>query len=270
MWSLADLDVSQLSAAGRATLSAVQRIENAAEPREHVLAELGVDEAEFRRRTYALAQEWTQLQGGPESDALKLPPLTAGEYVALRDSIGRHGQRYPILRGPNGIIDGVHRERACLELGIEPIYEDVDEDDAEELQSLAFVVNLARRHLTTEARRGIIKRELLLDPERSDRSIAAKLGFDNKTVASVRRELEQDGEVRKFLTRRSSDGKPQPATKPPREPLSAPAAAPEGSIDVTLRVGAAVAPDLEGGRWIPCNAVRLVQLEPGIYALETR
>jgi DNA modification methylase len=49
-----------------------------------------------------------------------LPPMTEAEYVALRDSIAAGGQTDPIVLLDGKILDGRHRYRACLELGLEP------------------------------------------------------------------------------------------------------------------------------------------------------
>lgn len=262
MRSLSDLDVDQLSDEARTALSAVQRIVNRGEPQDEVLAELGMSEDDYQRANLLLAQEWTRQGGNTE-----LPPLTSEEYAGLRDSISASGQHYPILRAPDGtIVDGKNRLRACRELGKEPWFRDVD-GTKEELESLALVVNLARRHLTTGAKRGIVKSELLRDAGRSNLQIATMVGVSHPTVASVRAELEQDGSVEKTSTRVDAIGRVQPATKPPRE-RKPPAELPDGVIDVTLRIGKHVARDLDGGKWLDCKAVRLVLVDAGVYSLE--
>ena len=55
-----------------------------------------------------------------------VPDLTEAEYQALKASIAETGQHKAIWREANtgAIIDGRHRLRACLELGIEPEFYD--------------------------------------------------------------------------------------------------------------------------------------------------
>lgn len=266
MRSLSDLDVSRFSPEARSALSVVQRTTNGGESIDDVLAELGIDAAEHQRRVQLLQVEW-RAQGG----SLELPALNAEEYSSLRESIRHVGQIYDVLRAPDfdgWVIDGEHRVRACRELGIEPRYRDVF-GTREELESLAFVVNLARRQLTAEARRGIIKSELLRDPERSDRLIAAKVAVSPSTVGAVRRELVEAGQVSNLDTRRGRDGKVQPAAKPPAQPRPE-HELPDGVVDVTLRIAKEVARDLDAGAWISCKAVRLVLVDPGVYELEVQ
>lgn len=264
MLSLSDLDVSKFSPEARSALSIVQRTTNGDEAIEDVLAELGIDAKEHKRRVQLLQVEWRAQAGD-----LKLPPLTAEEYAALRDSIQTVGQQHDILRAPefdNWVVDGDHRERICLELGIEPRYRDVF-GSKEELESLAFVVNLARRQLTAEARRGIVASELLRDPERSDRAIAATIGVTHPTVGKVRRELVEAGQVESVTTsRQGRDGKTYPA-KPPA-PRPEPTELPDGVVDVTLRIGKDVARELDAGAWKVCKAMRLVLVAAGVYELE--
>jgi hypothetical protein len=264
--SLAELDTTTLTPEARDVLRAVQRIENEGEPLELVLAELGIDEAEYNARVYKLAQEWRQ-QGAP----IEIPPLSSEEYIALRDSIAATGQQYPILRAPEHdgwLVDGEHRDRACRELGIEPTYRDVF-GTRDELESLALVLNLARRQLSTGARRGIVQAEVLRDPTRSDRAIAATVGVSHPTVASVRRELEQSGQVERLSTSVGVDGKtyPKRATEPrPAGEFELP----DGVVDVTLRVDRQIAAELEAGGWLNCKAVRLVLVDPCVYTLEVQ
>jgi len=52
--------------------------------------------------------------------ALLFPAMTAEEYAALRDDIREHGLLHPIVMHDEQILDGRHRYRACVELGIEP------------------------------------------------------------------------------------------------------------------------------------------------------
>lgn len=87
------------------------------------------------------------LKINPEYESL-VPPLSQAEYNALKDSIKTEGQQLPIIVNAGmEILDGHHRNKACLELSIEPDFEIKHFDD--ELSERLFVVeaNLRRRQL---------------------------------------------------------------------------------------------------------------------------
>ena len=79
-----------------------------------------------------------------------VPPMTNEEYEELKDDIKTHGLREPITLHEGKVIDGKHRYRACVELGIEP--------DTRELSGqgtpLQYIIseNVKRRHLTVGQR----------------------------------------------------------------------------------------------------------------------
>jgi ParB-like chromosome segregation protein Spo0J len=51
-------------------------------------------------------------------------PMSKDEYEALKESIKKEGLYFPIIVNEEGeILDGYHRYKACLELGIEPKFE---------------------------------------------------------------------------------------------------------------------------------------------------
>jgi hypothetical protein len=78
-----------------------------------------------------------------------MPHMTAEEYNALKTDIEQHGQREVIYLYEGKVIDGVHRLRACRELGFKPLVSDLVVKDP-----LAWVVslNMKRRHLTVQQR----------------------------------------------------------------------------------------------------------------------
>lgn len=87
------------------------------------------------------------LKINPEYESL-VPPLTQAEYNALKDSIKTEGQQLPIIVNVDmEILDGHHRNKACLELSIEPDFEVKHFED--KLSERLFVVeaNLRRRQL---------------------------------------------------------------------------------------------------------------------------
>jgi N6-adenosine-specific RNA methylase IME4 len=79
------------------------------------------------------------------------PPMRAGEFDALRESIRENGQREAITLLDGAVIDGIHREAACLELAVEPQYAALSAG----VDPLQYVVdrNQNRRHLNDDQRR---------------------------------------------------------------------------------------------------------------------
>ena len=87
------------------------------------------------------------LRVNPEYEKL-LPKMTEEEFAQLKTSIKEEGQHYPIVANEDlEVLDGHHRFRACVELGIEPDFEVRKFED--KLREKRFVIeaNLRRRHL---------------------------------------------------------------------------------------------------------------------------
>ena len=145
-----------------------------------------------------------------------MPPLSPEEYAALEASIREHGIQVPILLDENGVvIDGHHRQKIAQELGVHcPRRILFDKSDAEK-RTLALTLNLDRRHLNREQRRALIGESLKADPELSNVQHAKRTGTSDKTVATVREELESTSEIPRSATRISADGRERPATQPP-------------------------------------------------------
>ena len=146
-----------------------------------------------------------------------MPPLAPDEYQELRDDIADRGVIEPIHVDEHGVvIDGHHRKRIADDLGIEcPAIVHDDLDDAGK-RSLAFTLNLKRRHLNREQRRALIAESLRADPGLSNREHARRTGADHKTVQAVREESESTGEIPQSETRVSGDGRVRPASQPSR------------------------------------------------------
>ena len=261
--SLSDLDLSALSDDARRALPWAARVGDG-DPVEDIARDEQLTVAEVQLALDRLGAECRRQTG-----LVEIPLLTEEEYDALRESIAAYGQLVPILASHDGktIVDGRHRLRACNELRIAPRITKLAEGlDADQLHALALVVNLARRQVTTGARRGIIRNVLLRDPARSDRAIAVDVGVSHPTVAAVRRELEHAGEVESLSTRRGRDGKEQPVRKPktPRQPD------PTEVVEVEMAITTVQVPgELLAGEWVNCAAVRLVPNRPG-FVLEIR
>jgi|WetSurMetagenome_2_1015567.scaffolds.fasta_scaffold24573_2 ParB-like chromosome segregation protein Spo0J len=87
------------------------------------------------------------LRLNPEYDKL-LPTMTDEEFSELKFSIENEGQHYPIIVNENlEVLDGHHRYRACMELGIEPDFEVRKFEDKLHEKKFVIEANLRRRHL---------------------------------------------------------------------------------------------------------------------------
>jgi ParB-like chromosome segregation protein Spo0J len=78
-----------------------------------------------------------------------LPKMSTEEYEELKASIKTEGQHYPIVANENlEVLDGHHRFKACVELGIEPDFEVRKFEDKLLEKKFVIEANLRRRHLT--------------------------------------------------------------------------------------------------------------------------
>ena len=87
----------------------------------------------------------------PHELALVFPPMTEPEFAAFKADIREHGQREPITLYEGKILDGLHRYRACQELGLEPRVVRFEGNPRAAAQ-LVVGRNFHRRHLTTSQR----------------------------------------------------------------------------------------------------------------------
>lgn len=90
--------------------------------------------------------------------ALVFPPMTEPEFSAFKADIREHGQREPITLYEGKILDGLHRYRACQELGLEPRVVRFEGNPRAAAQ-LVIGRNFHRRHLTT-SQRAIVAAEM--------------------------------------------------------------------------------------------------------------
>ena len=143
-----------------------------------------------------------------------LPQLDAETYAGLKANIALNGVQVPVVRDEKGyILDGFARAKIAKELGYECPSVTVKGLSEQEKRSQVRALNLARRHLDYYAKRQIITDELKENPGRSNNWIAKSLGVDDKTVASVRREMQSTSEIPKLGFTLGSDGKYRPATR---------------------------------------------------------
>ena len=138
-----------------------------------------------------------------------MPELIPEEYSELKADIQERGVMIPIEFDEAGnILDGYHRFKICQELGIKD-YPKVIRAGMSESEKLTHArkLNIARRHLTSEQKRGLIREQLKETPEKSDRQIAKDLGVDNHTVATQREKLESTEEIPQLKKTVGADGK---------------------------------------------------------------
>ena len=78
------------------------------------------------------------------------PAMSDEDFQALKDDIEINGQREPVMIFEGMVLDGWHRYRACVDLGLKPQQFTFPEGD----DPVAFVkgANLHRRHLTASQR----------------------------------------------------------------------------------------------------------------------
>ena len=142
--------------------------------------------------------------------------MSDSELRELADDIKTNGLAHAIVRDVGMILDGRNRLAACEIAGVEPRFEEYTGDDP-----VAYVIsaNIHRRHLTTDQKREVIAKLLAANPEKSNRWLAAPLGVDDKTVASVPRDLEQLRKIPQLKKTICKDGKKRTTqrkkTKPP-------------------------------------------------------
>lgn len=141
-----------------------------------------------------------------------MPSLSDEEYAELKADIETRGVMVPVEYDEYGnVLDGHHRLQICKELGITDFPRIIREGLTEEEKRLhARKLNMARRHLTQEQKRGLIREQLKETPEQSDRQIAKGLGVSNSTVSIQRKELESTGKLCESHTSIGADGKEYP------------------------------------------------------------
>ena len=86
-----------------------------------------------------------------------LPPLSQDEYENLKEDVAKMGVLVPIEFDEVGeVLDGHHRIQACRELGITEYPRVIREfKNEEEKHAHVYVVNIARRQLSSEQLKSI-------------------------------------------------------------------------------------------------------------------
>ena len=141
-----------------------------------------------------------------------MPELSADEYSELKTDIKERGVMVPIEFDEFGnTIDGHHRLKICEELGITDYPKVIRAGMTEEQKRThARKLNMARRQLSQEQRRDLIREQLKETPEKSDRQIAVALGVSNSTVSSQRKEMVANHQLCESHSSIGADGRERP------------------------------------------------------------
>lgn len=145
-----------------------------------------------------------------------VPAMAPDEYDALYQDIEKRGITTPIDVTASGVVlDGRHRYAIATSLGLAEVpVRQVETDD-----EISYMIRAAllRRHLTTAQRKALAAQLLVQAPERSDRQVARDVGLSHPTVAAVRDELVEHGDVEEVSTRTDTLGRHQPVAHSPAE-----------------------------------------------------
>jgi len=123
------------------------------------------------------------------------PEMPKEQFVSLKADIKDHGQHIAVTIYEEKVLDGIHRQRACRELGIKLKTEIYKGDDP-----LGFVIsqNIQRRHLDESqramvaARMGVLKNgKRVILPLESLNDIAKLCNIGNRTARHARVILEK-------------------------------------------------------------------------------
>jgi hypothetical protein len=116
------------------------------------------------------------------------------DFAFLVEDIKANGLLTPIVTFEDKVLDGRNRLKACQLAGVDPVFKPFEGDDP-----VTFVIsaNLHRRHLTTPQRKQVAAEILKRQPERSNRSVAAEVALDDKTIAQVRKDAEANAGCRR-------------------------------------------------------------------------
>ena len=150
------------------------------------------------------------LQPDASKSAVKfqpMPHLSPEQYSALKSDIEANSIIVPIVVDQHGrIIDGHNRKQIADQLGIVCPSEVHQVADDAEAENLAVTLNCARRHLSREQVRKIVRNEIERCPDDSDRAIARRVGCSPSTVGSVRKVSNLDSAILNWQFRTNPDG----------------------------------------------------------------
>jgi len=190
----------------------------------------------------------TDMKQHPLSAAF--PAMSADDFAALVEDIKTNGQREPVMVHEGMVLDGWHRYRACLQLGVKP----QQFTFPAEKDPVAFVLshNLHRRHLTPSQRAAAVvacadwapkgrpgKAEMVSGFR--EKELAKAAGTSDRTIRDAKvahkaglGEAVKEGALTAHEAAAVARGKPAAKGKKPPAPApaAAPAAAPEHSDEL--------------------------------------
>lgn len=180
---------------------------------------------------------WQALEPAPELLEIQdLMPISGDDKERLKKDIQKNGFRDPLKIYQKGtrhfIIGGLNRWKIAQELGhTEPLPVDIYQGTAREYRELAIQDNLNRRHLTTKQKENILREFFKIDPERSSRQAAEKVGVHHSTASKVKKDMVRRGEISHVSQVTDTVGRRQPTAKKPRKSPVAPETAPPPDPD---------------------------------------
>jgi hypothetical protein len=165
-----------------------------------------------------------QITVHPAADLFPMMPDDELDELAI--DIEKHGLRQAIDFQGDELLDGRNRLAAIHRIKDEKRRNNLlgfvasTKRVVQVSDPIAYVIsaNVRRRHLTLEQKRDIVAALLKENPQRSDNATAKIATVSDKTVASVRRNIEGRSEIPNVSTRTDTAGRHQPAAKPPRSP----------------------------------------------------
>lgn len=137
------------------------------------------------------------------------PVLDEATRAALKSSIERHGVLVPVFKDQHGrILDGHHRAQIADELGVKYPVRKVEVRNDDHAAELAGTINLARRQVAPDQRRGLAAE--LRTEGHSLRAIGKALGVSQE---QVRKDLATVNRLTVPDRITGLDGKSRPATQ---------------------------------------------------------
>ena len=160
------------------------------------------------------AAELFPMASPEEKDVLSKDIKKRGICVPLVLWQSEHGTPYMLL-------DGRNRLDAAEAAGISVLDRKGERLDCRNYDvacggdpyKLVLTLNMHRRHLTPDQKRDVIAKLLKTQPSKSNRMIAKQVMVDDKTVGSVRHELEGRAEIPHVSTVEDTKGRKQPTRK---------------------------------------------------------
>lgn len=123
--------------------------------------------------------------------ALVFPPMSEPEFAAFKEDIREQGQQESIVLYEGKILDGLHRYRACRELGREPHVVRFEGNPRAAAQ-LVLGRNFHRRHLTTSQRALIAAEMCKLRPRGNTGTSPYLTAAQASTLMGVGQDLVKD------------------------------------------------------------------------------